>query len=304
MGITMKRLLSQGKKYTMATVASLLLVFYINPALAGDPFRTTNPRSISDNTEEAFAAMFRGGNYQQAATILEGIPDEADPLAYALRASLAYTHEEWEEVKTAADQTLATAKAIGDRDPVRRELYLAIGYFLEGSYLYQTQGPFSVMKKLQQVFHHLEAAKKHDPNDPELNLVKGYMDLILAVNLPFMNVEDAIARFENNAAPKYLVDRGLAVAYRDLDQYDQAHTAVKKAIAATPDNPEIHYLKGQILYHRGKNNRDTALLREAVKYFDNAIARSDQLPESVSSPYERERRLAQELLEQYQTARR
>lgn len=298
----MESLLSHVKKSSVATVAGLFLVININPALAGDPFRTSNPRSISDTTEEAFEAMFKGGNYNQAGTILKDIPNEADPLAYALMASLAYTNEEWEEVKTAADQTLAAATEISD--PLRQELYLAIGHFLEGSYLYQTKGPFKVMRKLQQVFHHLDAAEKHDANDPELNLVKGYMDLILAVNLPFMNVDDAIAQFENNAAPKYLVDRGLAVAYRDLDQYDKAHDAVKKAIAATPDNPEIHYLKGQILYHRGKNNRDTALLREAVEYFDNAIARSDQLPESVSGPYERERRLAQELLEEYQTAKR
>ncbi|MFP4134219.1 MAG: Sll0314/Alr1548 family TPR repeat-containing protein [Halothece sp.] len=300
----MKSLLSQGKKGTVATVAGLLLLINVNPAFAGDPFRTSNPRSISDNTEAAFEAMFKGGNYEKAGTILKDIPNEADPLAYALMASLAYTNEEWEGVKEAADQTLATAEEIGDRDPLRQELYLAIGHFLEGSYLYQTKGPFSVMKKLQKVFHHLDAAEKHDANDPELNLVKGYMDLILAVNLPFMNVDDAIAQFENNAAPKYLVDRGLAVAYRDLDQYDQAYSAVEKAIAATPDNPEIHYLKGQILYHRGKENQDTELLREAVKYFDNAIARSEQLPDSVSGPYERERRLAQELLEEYQTAQR
>lgn len=300
----MKSLLSHVKKGSVATVAGLLLVININPAFAGDPFRTSNPRSISDNTEAAFEAMFKDGNYNEARTILGQVGNDADPLAYALMASLAYTNEEWEEVKRAADQTTAAAQRIGDDDPLRRELYLAVGHFLEGSYLYQVRGPFQVMRKVQQVFHHLDAAERHDSSDPELNLVKGYMDLMLAVNLPFINIDSAIAQFESNAAPTYLVDRGLAVAYRDLERYDQAHDAVKKAISATPDNPEIHYLKGQILYHRGQEAKDTDLLQKAVKHFDEAIARSDQLPESVSGPFERERRLAQELLEEYQTAQR
>lgn len=275
-------------------VASFLIL-NAKAAIAQDPFRQANQRPISDTTEAAFEAMFITGNYQQASQILKTAPPEIDPLAYALMASLAYTEEEWETVKKAADKTRFYAQEIGDSDPLRRDLYLAVSYFLEGSYLFEVEGAFSVFKNLQKMLHYLELAEKHNPEDPELNLIKGYLDLILAVNLPFFEPEHAIARFEKYASPHYLVDRGLAIAYRDLEDYEKALVAVNKALAATPDNPEIHYLKGQILYNLAKETRRREQAEAAVKHFESAIVRSDQLPESISKPYEREHRLAQEL---------
>ena len=47
---------------------------------------------------------------------------------------------------------------------------------------------------LQQVFSELDEAESINPSDPELNLIKGYMDLMLAVNLPFSNPEGAISQ--------------------------------------------------------------------------------------------------------------
>jgi hypothetical protein len=43
--------------------------------------------------------------------------------------------------------------------------------------------------------------KKVDPNDPELNLITGYMDLMLAVNLPFSDPAQAIERLEKYGSP-------------------------------------------------------------------------------------------------------
>jgi tetratricopeptide (TPR) repeat protein len=300
----MPRIFSKLKPTAVATTVTFLLLFHFNPAIAGDPFRKTDSRAISETTEAAFEEMFIAGDYKQAASILEETGEEVDPLAYALKASIAYTEEEWEGVKTAAEKTLYYAEEIGESDPLRHHLYLAVGHFLEGSYLFQVEGPFSVLKKLQKVFRHLELAEKANSDDPELNLIKGYLDLILAVNLPFFEPEHAIARFENYASPPYLVNRGLAIAYRDLEEYEKAKAAVEKAMEVTPENPELHYLKGQILYKLGEETRSLQLAEQAVKHFDSAIARSERLPNSISHPYERERRLAQELLEEIQTAKR
>lgn len=299
----MKNRFSQFKTQTVTVAATLLWILTVNSAIAADPFRKVDSRPISDSTEAAFEAMFIQGNYKEAASILDQINQDFDPLTYALMASIAYTEEEWEGVKQAADETLLLAETLED-DPLRQDLYLAIGHFLEGSYLFQVEGPFSVLKKLQKVFHYLDLAEEHNSEDPELNLIKGYLDLILAVNLPFFDPEHAIARFENYASPNYLVDRGLAIAYRDLEEYQKALTAVENALTITPNNPEVHYLAGQILYKLGEEKQSQNLAERAVKHFDNAIAHSDQLPDSISKPYQRERRLAQELLTEIKTAQR
>lgn len=300
----MGRTFSILKQSAIVATVSLILSIPIPKASAGDPFRKTDPRPISETTESAFEAMFLMGDYQQAATLLEEIDSDADPLAYALKASIAYAEKDWHGLKTGAKQTIRTAKKMGQTDPLRRDLYLAVGHFLEGSYLFEVKGAFSVFNKLQTVIHYLELAEKHNPNDPELNLIKGYLDLILAVNLPFFQPKQAIARFETHARPTYLVNRGLAIAYRDLENYEKAQTTVEKALNATPNNPEIHYLKGQILYKLGEEKQSIQLVAEAVKHFDSAIARSEQLPNSISNTYQRERRLAQTLLEELKTAKR
>jgi len=300
----MKRIFSILKQSAIATTVSVIVSFQMPSAIAGDPFRKTNFRPISDTTESAFEAIFQAGNYQQANRLLKTINSDADPLAYALKGAIAYTEKDWNTLKKTANQPLRQAKEIGETDPLRRDLYLAIGHFLEGSYLYEVEGAFSVFNKLQTVLYYLDLAEKHNPNDPELNLIKGYLDLFLAANLPFFQPENAIARLETHARPAYLVNRGLAIAYRDLETYEKAQTAVEKALKTTPNNPEIHYLKGQILYQLGEEKQSIELVAEAVKHFDSAIARSEQLPDSIRDSYPRERCLAQTLLEELKTAKR
>jgi hypothetical protein len=72
-------------------------------------------------------------------------------------------------------------------------------------------GPVGALSKLQKVFQYLDEAKKIDPKDPELNLLTGYMDLMLAVNLPFSDPAQAVEKLEKYAAPSYLAYRGIAV---------------------------------------------------------------------------------------------
>ena len=144
------------------------------------------------------------------------------------------------------------------------------------------------------MFQYLETAEKVNPTDPELNLLKGYMDLILAVNLPFSSPQEAIQRLETYGSPDYLVDRGIALAYRDLKQYDQALRFIDNALKATPENPELMYLKGQILRIQGNTDKNTGSLKLALDYFNNALKKQEQLPESVKKQLNREHRKVQE----------
>lgn len=283
---------------TLASVLTLTLSVGIRPSWAGDPFRSTNPRNIGDNTEAAFEAIFRQGNYKAAKGYLDSaIATEGnDPLVYAMRSSLAYTEEDWGNMRTYASKTLKTAQTLAPQDPLRGNLYIAVGHFLEGAYIFKTDGPLGAIKKLQQVFQYLELAEAQDPNDPELNLLKGYLELILAVNLPFASPDQAIKNFEKYAAPDYMVDRALAMAYRDLKNYDQALRYMDEALTYSPDNPELQYLKGQILRKKAKSvkNYDVSLLKEAYTYFAQAIVKVDQLPEVVLIPLRHDYRAVQD----------
>ena len=193
-------------------------------AFAADPFREKAARDIGKHTEDAFTTVFLMGDYSGAREPLKlaDKKESNEPLAHALRASLAYTEEDWETIKVYALKTLKSADKLKATDPLRGNLYLAVGHFLDGAYRYEKEGAVSAIQKLQLVFKHFDAAEDVDPKDPELNLIKGYVDLLLAVNLPFSSPDQAIARFRTNASPNYLVNRGIAVAYRDLKKYDKA----------------------------------------------------------------------------------
>ena len=259
---------------------------------AADPFRESKVRDIGDKTESAFKTIFLQGDYNEVREELEvaEVEEGTEPLVHALIASLAYTDRDWEGIKKYALKTLETAQVLSVEDPVRGNLYLAVGHFLDGAYIYEKEGAIGAINKLQLVFKHLDRAEDSDPDDPELNLIKGYMDLLLAVNLPFSSPEQAIKRFQTYAAPDYLVNRGLAVAYRDLKDYDTALTFVDTALEIAPENPELYYLKGQILRKIGKNDQDIPVLEDALEQFQQAVDKEEQLPQFVVEPLRREMR--------------
>jgi Tfp pilus assembly protein PilF len=78
-----------------AFAVALLLNVWVSPLLAADPFRSSQPRNIGNNTAAAFSAIFQQGNYQAAEKLVqEAISKEPnEPLAYAMKASLAYTNQ-------------------------------------------------------------------------------------------------------------------------------------------------------------------------------------------------------------------
>jgi len=287
-------------------IATLSLLSTALPGFAADPFRATNPHDIDDQTEQAFEAMFQDGDYVVAQQLLEtAAPDE--PLAYAMSAAFSYLDEDWDTLKSQYEKTLQAAAQLESSDPLRSSLYRAVGYFMEGGYIFSTESTLTaipkVLNKLSQVLENIKAAEAIDSTDPELNLVKGYMDLLIAVNLPSSDPETAIARMEAYAAPDYLVKRGVAIAYRDLKQHDNALENVDEAIAITPQNPDLYYLRGQILRNKAEDldapnqaGAQTEALQESVRSFNRAFRGHEQMPPQLAKALAYERCRAQDRL--------
>jgi tetratricopeptide (TPR) repeat protein len=122
----------------------------------------------------------------------------------------------------------------------------------------------------------MDKANKIDPNNSELNLIKGYMDLLLAVNVPFSDTSQAIDRLKN-AEPRYLALRGMYIGHRDLKQYDLATNDIDAALKIAPQNPELTYYKAQILNIRGRELKNDNDLRESIKLFEVAYQKRDRL---------------------------
>jgi tetratricopeptide (TPR) repeat protein len=265
------------------------------PGLAGDPFRTDNARDLGDKTEAAFEEIFKKGNYVQAKVyLLEATGQgKGDPLAYAMLASMAYTDKEWDSLQDYAQKTLKAAENLKAKDPLRYNLYTGVGKFLQGAYIFTKDGPVAALPMLQQVFQSIETAEQIAPQDPELNLLKGFFDLMLAVNIPFSSPQDAIERFQTHAAPNYLVKRGIALAYRDLKDYGKALQFIDEAMAETPDNPELEYLKGQILRSLGKKEKNVATLKQALEQYNRVFPKEEQLPKPVQVALRYEHRKVQ-----------
>ena len=300
----MSKVFSKTKFASLVAIIFSTTLSFSNLVLAADPFRSENSRDIGEHTEKAFKTIFFFGDYQGAKDPLQLAEKEEtnEPLAYALQASLAFTEKDWETLKFYALKTIQSAEQLKATDPLRSNLYLAVGHFMEGTYRYEKEGAVSAIQKLQLVFKYFDAAEDTDPDDPELNLIKGYVDLLLAVNLPFSSPEQAIARFEKYASPDYLVDRGIAVAYRDLKDYNKALESVNQALEIAPDNPEHYYLKGQILRKIGKKNQDISILEDALKNFSKAEKKEAQLPSFIVKPLKREMRQTQEKIDEIKAA--
>ncbi|MEB3290510.1 MAG: Sll0314/Alr1548 family TPR repeat-containing protein [Leptolyngbya sp.] len=249
------------------------------PALAGDPFRPNNPHAIGDATEATFRALFYEGNYPSAQRLAQQAmaAEPQEPMNYAIAAALSYLNQDLGALLQRAQQTQAAAAALKETDPLRGHLYTAVGLFMEGAHVIQTQGLTrgtpTVLRMLQQVFRELSAAEAISPNDPELSLLKGFMDLLLAVNLPFANPDQAISRLQQGH-PDYLSQRGMAIGLRDLQRYDEALGAVNRALAAAPHNPDLLYLKAQILFLKQDH-------RASLPYYAAALEQANQLPAST-----------------------
>ena len=285
--------------FTEVTFTTLItILFSVSPAFAGDPFRSSEPHRIGNRTETAFKAIFQEGNYPAAEDYLKkAISDEPnEPLAYAIKAALAYVNQDLVGLDRYSKKTLDAGEKLMTSDPLRGNLYMGVGNFLEGAVIllrdFSINAVSKALRRLTKVYQYLDKAEEIAANDPELNLIWGYMNLMLALNLPFTSPDQAIERLEKNAAPGYLVNRGIALAYRDLRKSSQALDYVNHALKTTADNPEIYYLKAQILHEKGKKERSQDLIKDAIAHFDKALTKKSQLSVSLVKQIEYERNQA------------
>jgi tetratricopeptide (TPR) repeat protein len=292
----------------LGSVAIAIALLMPGAALAKDPFRSANPAPISDNTAAAFEAFFKQGNYKTAKELLDKKAETTEPLALAMRASLTYSAMLGEkdaaqkaaqleafgsygqQTRTAADALL---KSSTPRDQLRGNMYQAVSYFFDGVYAFTKEGTVrgtpKVLGALQQITKYLDEAEKIDPKDPELNLLRGYLDVYTGIYLPFSTPDKGLERLQQTAAPRYLADRGLAMGYLELSEYGKAIEFVDKALAVTPDNPEVNYLKARILV---KQKNDSA----SLPYFEKALSKKDQLLPGLVREIERAQRKTKERL--------
>ena len=182
-------------------------------------------------------------------------------------------------MKVAGDRVRRNAEALKGKDNLRANIYLAVSDLIEAGYIVKADGISSAPRALplvQSVFDNIKKAQDIDANDPELNLVKGYIDMLIASVLPMSDLDTALVSLKQFSAPDYLKYRGIALAYRDARRPDLALDAVNKAIASAPNNPELNYLKGQILWMLGGNNIPTAKQQFAI-----ALKKSKQMNSSL-----------------------
>lgn len=261
-------------------LAALVSATTAMPSFAADPFRTSNARAIGSETQKAFELMFKDGNYVEAVRQLDkALGTEADePLVFALRSATFYAKEDFLGMQVAGKRVRRNAEALRGKDDLRAYIYLAASDLIEAGYIVKTEGVASAPKALplvQSVFDNIKKAQDIDANDPELNLIKGYIDMLIASVLPLSDLEAALSSLKQYAAPDYLKWRGIALAYRDARMPDLALDAVNKALASAPNNPELNYLKGQILWMQGSN------IPEAKKQFELALSKAKQLNPSL-----------------------
>ena len=258
----------------------------ISPAVAAAKLAKPNSNMVpqkpqqGSNVERAKEAMFRDGNYVKAKQYLEAAlkTEPNEPLTYAMNTLYPFSAGDYEKVREYGEKTSKAAEKLMKTNPMRGNLYQGVGLGILGAYELKKAngGALGALNKLQKVFEYMDKAQKLDPQNPELNLVKGYMDLLLAVNVPFSDTKQAIEQLKN-AEPKYLALRGMYVGYRDLKEYDKANTAINAAIKLAPQNPELTYYKAQLLGIRGRELQNDRDLRASIKLFESAYQKGDRL---------------------------
>lgn len=286
----------------MASLAAGLLMASLAamPAWAADPFRQgSEARPIKPETAAAFQALFQRGNYPQGRQLLPQAlaADRQEPLATTLAASIAYYDGDWPSLNRYAAQTEQLGVSLMGRDPLRGNLYQAVAKSIQAVYDVSDAGygkiagvPFAILK-IQEAMKFLEDARKVNANDPELNLLQGYVEWALSANLGLFSPDQARQRLETQAAPPYLSYRGVALVLRDQKKYEPALVAVEQALKTASDNPELLYLKAQILRGASRN-------AESLQVLELALAKQSQLPKSVVGEMLRLRERLQTSLQQ------
>lgn len=261
------------------TAFPLVILLCANSASAADPFRVgIKARPIGPSLQSAFEDFFRFGKYQSSTQKLTQAQTENpnEPLVYTLLAATAYQNRQKDVFLTTLPKIRETSQTLMSKDAARSHLYKGIAQGLEGYFL--KDSVTSLPKALtyaSSMLLEIDKAHQLSPNDPEINLFVGFINLVLNKH------DEALTNFQK-AGPPYLALRGQALVYRDTKDYGNAQVAVDKAIAAASQNPELFYLKAQILVLQNKPT-------EAVALFDKALLLGDQLPAGTRKQIIKER---------------
>ena len=265
------------RRYGATPLAVVLLCAH--SAIAADPFRVgVKARPIGPSLQSAFEDFFRYGRYQSSSEKLTKAEAENpnEPLVYTLQAATAYQNRQKEAFLTTLPKIRTASKRMAAKDAARSHLYQGIAQGLEGYFLKDSVTDLpKTLTYASSMLLEIDKAHQLSPNDPEINLFVGFVNMVLSKH------DEALKNFQK-AGPPYLALRGQALVYRDTNDYANAQIAVDKAIAIAPQNPELLYLKAQILV---KQKNPT----EAVKFFDQAIKLGDQLPEGTLKQIKKER---------------
>jgi tetratricopeptide (TPR) repeat protein len=246
----------------------LAVLLCAHSALAADPFRVgVKARPIGPSLQSAFEDFFRYGRYQSSSEKLTKAEAENpnEPLVYTLQAATAYQNNQKEAFLMTLPKIRTASKQIAAKDTARSHLYQGIAQGLEGYFL--KDSIVNLPKTLtyaSSMLLEIDKAHQLSPNDPEINLFVGFVNMVLNKH------DEALKNFQK-AGPPYLALRGQALVYRDINDYVNAQSAVDKAIAIAPQNPELLYLKAQILVRQ------------------KAIKLGDQLPEETLRQIKKER---------------
>jgi tetratricopeptide (TPR) repeat protein len=269
---------------TLATSVTVLIAsLTAMPAWAADPFRQGNQaRPIKPETAAVFQALFQRGHYNEGRQLLPQAlsADRQEPLVTTLAGSIAYLDSDMPAVNRYGTQTEQLGASLMLRDPLRGNLYQAVGKAMQAVFDVSDAGSGKVLGvplallKIQDSMQFLERARAVNANDPELNLLQGYIEWALSSSLGLFNSDQARQRLETLAAPNYLSFRGVALVLRDQKKYDAALVAVDQALQSGPDNPELLYLKAQILRGAQRN-------AESLKVLELALAKQNQLPKPI-----------------------
>jgi tetratricopeptide (TPR) repeat protein len=268
-------------KLSRCALIWFVIVSMTAPAWARDPFRTTKARPIPSETAIAFDTLLREGNFRGAIPQIEKAvkTNDSEPLAHTMAALVAFFRQDMEGMRQSGQSVKQRAQALMSKDKLRGHLYLAVADLIESAYLFKTEGVSSVPRLLplvQNVFDEMKNAQKIDPTDPELNLFKGLVDILISsvssAVIPSADVEASLVNLRQFSAPDYLKWGGITVAYRDARKTDLAMEAVDKALASAPNNPVLHYFKGQIFWMQGN-------ILEARRYYLLALSKAPQLPD-------------------------
>lgn len=266
---------------TITATAVVLSLSLALPLYAKDPFRSTKARAIGNETSTAFATLFRDGNYRGAVPQIDRAVrmNSNEPLAHTMGALVAFLEEDMNTMRQRGASIKRSAQGLQKNDKLRSHIYLAVGDLVEASYLFKSEGISSVPKVLpliQNVLSELRTANSIDPEDPELNLLRGLIDILISSVssslIPSNDVETSLTRLRQFSAPDYLRWGGVAVAYRDARQPAPALEAIDKALVIAPQNPILQYFKGQIHWMQGNKT-------EAKRFYQLALTRASQLPD-------------------------